>query len=96
MIIDNKTITKLEKLSSLNIEDDKKEALKEELGQIVTFIENLNDIDVPNINATFTTIDTPQPLRADKVTTNENLSKHILQNAPKTQDNYFIVPPIIE
>ena len=96
MVIDNQTINKLEKLSSLEISDERKEILKDELGQIVTFVENLNEIDVSNIEATFTTIEGGQPLRVDEVTSKEEVSKHILSNAPKTVDNYFIVPPIIE
>jgi aspartyl-tRNA(Asn)/glutamyl-tRNA(Gln) amidotransferase subunit C len=96
MVIDNQTINKLEKLSSLEISDSKKDTLKEELGQIVTFVENLNEIDVSGIEATFTTIQGGQPLRTDEVTSKKEVSKHILSNAPKTIDNYFIVPPIIE
>jgi aspartyl-tRNA(Asn)/glutamyl-tRNA(Gln) amidotransferase subunit C len=96
LTIDNQTINKLEKLSSLQISDDKKEHLKEELGQIVTFVENLNDIDVSGIEATFTTIQGGQALRKDEVTSKKELSEHILANAPKTADNYFIVPAIIE
>lgn len=96
MIIDDATIDKLEKLSSLEISQERKKILKEELGQIVTFVENLNEIDVSKVEATFTTVQGGQPLRTDDVTSKEEVSAHIIANAPKTQDNYFIVPTIIE
>jgi len=96
MTIDNKTIDKLARLSSLEISQERKESLKEELGQIVTFVENLNDIDVSGVEATFTTLKGGQPLRTDAVTSKKEVSSHIMSNAPKTADNYFIVPTIIE
>ena len=96
MIIDDKTINKLEKLSSLSISDERKETLKEELAEIVTFVENLNEIDVSEVEATFTTISGGQALRDDEVTSKIEVSQHILSNAPKTDDNHFIVPAIIE
>ena len=96
MTIDNTTIDKLAKLSSLTIEDDRKEALGKELADIVTFVENLNEIDVSHVNATFTTIEGGQPLREDKSFKEDGLSDKIMSNSPKTVDNHFIVPTIIE
>jgi len=96
MKIDDQTINKLEKLSSLEIAEDKKESLKEELSQIVSFIENLDEIDVSGVDATFTTITGGQPLRTDEVTSTISVSEHIMSNAPRVEDNCFIVPAIIE
>jgi len=96
MTIDNQTINKLEKLSSLEISEERKEELKEELGQIVSFIENLSEIDVSGVDATFTTVKGGQALRTDEVTSKVEVSAHIMKNAPSTDDNYFIVPAIIE
>ncbi len=96
MKIDDQTINKLEKLSSLQISDEKKESLKEELSQIVSFIENLDEVDVSGVDATFTTISTGQPLRTDEVTSKPEVSAHIMSNAPQVEDNCFIVPAIIE
>lgn len=96
MTIDNTTIDKLAKLSSLTIEDDRKESLGKELADIVTFVENLNEIDVSHVDATFTTIEGGQPLREDSSFKEDGLSDRIMANAPKTVDNHFIVPTIIE
>ena len=96
MTIDNTTIDKLAKLSSLTIDDDRKEALAKELADIVTFVENLNEIDVSHVDATFTTIEGGQPLRGDSSFKEDGLSDRIMANAPKSVDNHFIVPTIIE
>ncbi|MDY3199328.1 MAG: Asp-tRNA(Asn)/Glu-tRNA(Gln) amidotransferase subunit GatC [Arcobacter sp.] len=96
MTVDDKLIAKLEKLSSLEVDDSRKEKLKSELADIINFVENLNDIDVSHIEATFTTIEGGTPLREDVSVQNLELSNQILKNAPKSEDGYFIVPKIIE
>ena len=96
MTIQNNTIDKLAKLSSLTIADDKKEALALELEEIVQFVENLNEIDVSSVEATFTTIEGGQPLREDVNFKEDGMSEAIMKNAPKSSENYFIVPTIIE
>lgn len=96
MTVDDKLIDKLAKLSSLEIEDSRKENLKSELADIINFVENLNEIDVSNIEATFNTVEGGTPLREDVPKQDLQLSNHILNHAPKSEDGYFIVPKIIE
>ena len=96
MTVDDKLIEKLAKLSSLEISEDRKEALKSELADIINFVENLNEIDVSNIEATFSTIEGGTPLREDEPTQDLERAKKILENAPKSEDGYFVVPKIIE
>ncbi|PHO10802.1 Asp-tRNA(Asn)/Glu-tRNA(Gln) amidotransferase GatCAB subunit C [Malaciobacter canalis] len=96
MTVDDKLIEKLAKLSSLEIDEQKKESLKSELGDIINFVENLNEIDVSNIDATFNTVEGGTPLREDISTQDLQRAKQIIENAPKSEDGYFIVPKIIE
>ncbi len=96
MIVDDNLIAKLAKLSSLEIDDSRKEKLKSELADIINFVENLNEIDVSRIEATFSTIEGGTPLREDVSNQDLELSNHILKHAPKSDDGYFIVPKIIE
>ena len=96
MVIDNTTVDKLAKLSSLEISEDKKALIGQELADIVEFVENLNEIDVSHVDATFTTIQGGQPLREDISEKVDGLAEHIMANAPKSEDNYFVVPAIIE
>ena len=96
MTVDDNLIAKLAKLSSLEIDDSRKEKLKSELGDIINFVENLNDIDVSHIEATFSTIEGGTPLREDVSKQDLELSNHILKHSPKSEDGYFIVPKIIE
>lgn len=96
MTIDNTTVDRLAKLSSLEVNEDRKEALANELADIVSFVENLNEIDVSGVDATFTTIAGGQPMREDVSVTNKEEVEAIMANAPKSEDHCFVVPAIIE
>lgn len=94
--VDDTLLAKLEKLSSLKVEDSKREKMKQDIGSMIDFVQNLNEIDVSGVEATFSTITGGTPLREDIVKTDIELSNHILKHAPKSEDGYFIVPKIIE
>ena len=96
MTIDDTLINKLSKLSSLEIAEDKKENLKAELAEIVEFVENLNEIDVSRVDATFTTVEGGAVLREDVAIQDQELSNHIIEHSPKSENGYFVVPKIIE
>jgi aspartyl-tRNA(Asn)/glutamyl-tRNA(Gln) amidotransferase subunit C len=96
MIVDDKVIDKLAKLSSLEIDESKKESLKEELANILSFVENLNTIDVSHVDATFTTLSGGTPFREDISNQDEEFVQGVFRNAPKSENGYFVVPKIIE
>jgi len=93
MKIDTKLVEKLENLSMLEVED--KEKMAKDLGEIVEFVELLNEIDTSEIEATFSTLNNSTPLREDEIKETK-IIKDVLYHAPKAKDGYFIVPKIIE
>ncbi|OPX27489.1 MAG: asparaginyl/glutamyl-tRNA amidotransferase subunit C [Campylobacteraceae bacterium 4484_166] len=95
MTINDEVINKLSKLSSIKIDDKSRESLKNELEEIVQFVENLNEVDVSNVTSTFTTIDGGTKFREDIVHLDSSIIDGIVKNSPKHQDGYFIVPNII-
>ena len=62
----------------------------------MNFVENLNEVDVSHVEATFTTVEGGTPLREDVASKDEEFSAKVLANAPKSEEGYFIVPKIIE
>ncbi len=96
MKIDNDLLKKLEKLSSLEISDDKRETTISQLSEIVEFIENLNELDLDKEKATFTTLKGGTPMREDIPSVNPQIIKTIFSNAPKSVNGFFVVPKIIE
>ena len=96
MQVDDALLSKLEKLSFLQVSDDKREEIKEQLSEIVSFVDNLSDLDTEGVDANFSMDDRPTPLREDSVKPSTQISEDILSHAPKSTDNFFIVPKIIE
>jgi aspartyl-tRNA(Asn)/glutamyl-tRNA(Gln) amidotransferase subunit C len=94
--IDNNILEKLERLSHLHISDDKKEEVISQLSEIVSFVDNLAELDTSGLSASFSTLEGGTPLREDKPSGDINISKDILKNAPLTKDDFFVVPAIIE
>ena len=96
MQIDDTVLAKLEKLSHLKIDEDKKEEIKEQLTNILSYIENLNELETDNLSASFSTLEGGTPLREDIQRAPHNISQDILKNAPQSKDDFFVVPAIIE
>jgi aspartyl-tRNA(Asn)/glutamyl-tRNA(Gln) amidotransferase subunit C len=96
MKIDNDLLKKLEKLSSLEIDSDKRDSMVNQLSEIVEFIENLNELNLDKEEATFTTVKGGTPMREDIPSVNPKIIKTILKNAPKSENGSFVVPKIIE
>ena len=96
MRIDNTVLEKLEKLSHLRIADSKKEEVMGQLSEILGYIDHLNELNTDMLDPTFSTLDGGTPLRADTPRGKNDIAKEILMHAPKAQDDFFIVPAIIE
>jgi aspartyl-tRNA(Asn)/glutamyl-tRNA(Gln) amidotransferase subunit C len=95
MKIDDQLIQKLEKLSMIHLKETEKNTIKKDLNEIIEFVENLNEIDVDNIEASFSTVNTGTPMREDDTYCNKDIVNKIKQNAPHMESNFFIVPQII-
>jgi aspartyl-tRNA(Asn)/glutamyl-tRNA(Gln) amidotransferase subunit C len=96
VIIDNTVLEKLEKLSMLKIEDEKKEELAGQLTEILAYVENLAELDTDNLEPSFSTLSGGTPLRADIRKSNPSIAQSILSHAPNAENDFFIVPKIIE
>lgn len=96
MKIDEALLTKLETLSSLKIAPENREKTIEQLSEIVNFVENLNELDLDNEDATFTTVQGGTPLRADEPKNKKDIVDTILYHAPNSNGRFFVVPTIIE
>ncbi len=96
MQIDDALLKKLEKLSYLEIADDKREEIISQLSEIVSFVDNLSELDTTDLDPTFGMTDKGTTLRQDQASSSAEVSASILKNAPHSEDNFFIVPKIIE
>ena len=96
MQVDNALLTRLEKLSFLHVSDDKREEIISQLSEIVSFVDNLSELNTEGVDDTFAMSDKATPLREDTPHCDLSISEEILKHAPNSADNFFIVPKIIE
>jgi aspartyl-tRNA(Asn)/glutamyl-tRNA(Gln) amidotransferase subunit C len=96
MIIDDVLLSKLEKLSMLKIEDAKREEVKGQIANILSFVENLGELDEQLSDIPFPVVRNAQPFRKDEPSVDSDIIDIIMKNAPKTEENFFVVPKIIE
>ena len=94
--IDEKLLQKLEKLSSLKIEDEKRVSMIKEINKIVDFVDNLNELDLNDSEAISSLDEEGTPFREDVPSCDPKVIKTILENAPQREDGFFVVAKIIE
>ena len=96
MQVDEALLTKLEKLSFLKVDEDKRGEIIEQMSEIVSFVDNLSSLNTDGIDDNFAMSEEATQLRADKPSVNTQINDEIIKNAPKSGDHFFIVPKIIE
>ena len=96
MKIDENLLQRLEKLSYLQIPEDQRAEMIAQLSEIVSFVDNLSELNTDGVNPTFSMNNDATYLREDDGSVNRSIKDDILSNAPKSKDHFFIVPKIIE
>ena len=96
MQVDNELLTRLEKLSYLKVSEDKREEIISQLSEIVSFVDNLNELNTDNVDDKFSMTDQATFAREDAESCDRSVNDDILRHAPESQDHFFIVPKIIE
>ena len=93
--MDKKTVTTISYLSRLKIDDQKEEKIIEDLDNIIKFVDQLNIIDTSNVAPLTNPLEKTAKTRKDIVTA-KNLKKDLLEVAPSSNDDYFLVPRVVE
>ena len=95
MSIDLKTIKHISKLSRISVDEKKTEKLAGDLNSIFDFIEKLNELKTDNVEPLTSVAETNLKLRSDEVKS-KNLRDEVIKNSPKENEDYFVVPKVIE
>ena len=95
MSIDLKTIKHIAKLSRISIDDKKAKELEKDLNSIFDFIEKLNELKTDNVEPLSYIAETTLKLRSDEVKS-KNIREQIIKNSPQDNEDYFVVPKVIE
>ena len=95
MTIDLKTVKHISKLSRISIDDHKAKKLSNDLNSIFSFIEKLNQLDTKNTEPLTSIAETTLKLRKDEIKS-ENIREDILKNSPDKNQDFFVVPKVVE
>jgi aspartyl-tRNA(Asn)/glutamyl-tRNA(Gln) amidotransferase subunit C len=95
MTIDLKTIKHISKLSRISVDNKKAEKLAGDLNSIFEFIEKLNKLDTKNIEPLTSVAETTLKFRNDEVKS-KDIRDQILKNSPDENEDFFVVPKVVE
>ena len=93
--MDKKTVTTISYLSRLKIDDEKEKKIINDLSNIIEFVDQLNDVDTTKIDPLANPLEKTAKTRKDIVTA-KNLKKKLLEVAPSANEDYFLVPRVVE
>ena len=95
MTIDLKTIKHISKLSRISVDDEKAKKLEGDLNSIFEFIEKLNELKTEDIEPLTSIAETTLKFRSDEVKS-KNIKNQILKNSPEDNEDFFVVPKVVE
>ena len=95
MSIDLKTIKHISKLSRISVDEQKAKKLAGDLNSIFEFIEKLNELKTDNVQPLTSVAETTLQLRTDEVKS-KDIREQIIKNSPQDNEDYFVVPKVIE
>jgi len=93
--MDKKTVANIAYLSRLKLNSDNEEKITSDLENIIKFVDQLNDVNVENIAPLTSPLEKTAKTRSDEVTA-KNRKDVFLERAPKSNEDYFLVPRVVE
>ena len=95
MSVDAATVKRIGRLARIRIEEGEVAAYQDELNAILGFVEQLDEVNVDGVEP-MTSV-TPMTLRRrDDVVSDGGYADKIVKNAPLSEDNFFMVPKVVE
>ncbi|MCX2698977.1 MULTISPECIES: Asp-tRNA(Asn)/Glu-tRNA(Gln) amidotransferase subunit GatC [Ochrobactrum] len=95
MSVDISTVKRVANLARIAVNEDEAERMTGELNAILGFVEQLNEVDIEGVEPMTSVTPMKMRLREDAVT-DGNIANAIVANAPVTEDNFFVVPKVVE
>jgi aspartyl-tRNA(Asn)/glutamyl-tRNA(Gln) amidotransferase subunit C len=95
MSVDQATVRRIAHLARIAVTDEDVPHLQGELNAILSFVELLDEVDVEGVEPMTSVTPMVMKKRQDGVT-DGGYADRIVLNAPATEDNFFLVPKVIE
>ncbi len=95
MSINKNQVKKVAKLSRISLDESKLESLSKDLVSILNFVDQLNKLDTKKTEPLTSILDKSLEPRNDKITDGK-IKDEVLKNSPDKNEEFFIVPKVIE
>ncbi|HRK18707.1 MAG TPA: Asp-tRNA(Asn)/Glu-tRNA(Gln) amidotransferase subunit GatC [Hyphomicrobiaceae bacterium] len=95
MHVDEKTVRRIARLARIKVTDEEARGLEKELSGILDWVEQLNEVDVDGVEPMTSTVAMTLRERDDRVTDGEKAADVTL-NAPMSEDDFYVVPKVVE
>ena len=95
MSVDADTVRRIAHLARIAVNDEEVEHLQGELNAILAWVEQLQAVDVAGVEPMTSVTPMKLKMRADEVT-DGGIAEQIVKNAPQCDDNFFLVPKVVE
>jgi len=95
MSVDALTVKRIGRLARIRIEEGEVAKYQDELNAILGFVAQLDEVDVSDVEPMTSVMPMQLRRREDKVT-DGGYPEKIVANAPLTEDNFFMVPKVVE
>ena len=95
MSIDKDTVKHISKLARISLDENKISNLSKDLTSIMKFIEKLNELNTDKITPLASIINASLKSRDDEVKDGK-IRDQILKNSPEKNEEFFVVPKVLE
>jgi aspartyl-tRNA(Asn)/glutamyl-tRNA(Gln) amidotransferase subunit C len=95
MSVDIATVKRVAHLARIAVSEEDAQRMTGELNTILGFVEQLNEVDVSGVEPMTSVIPMEMKKRKD-IVTDGNKAADIVANAPATDENFFLVPKVVE
>ena len=95
MSIDKDTVKHISKLARISLDEKKVNRLSKDLSSIMKFIEKLNELNTDKTVPLTSIINASLKSRDDEVKDGK-IRDQILKNSPENNEEFFVVPKVLE
>lgn len=95
MSVDLDTVKRVARLARIAVTEEEASAMTGKLNSILGFVEQLDEVDVSGVEPMTSVIPMDMKKRTDAVTDGAKAGD-IVANAPASEENFFLVPKVVE
>jgi len=95
MSVDAQTVRRIAHLARIAVEEGEVAHLQGELNTILAWVEQLQEVDLAGVEPMTSVTPMTMKMRKDEIT-DGGKTDAVVKNAPQSEDNFFLVPKVVE